>query len=776
MKHGSLVGPQVLFLTVMLAVQPANAQIPTPASVLGFTPGDDRKLVEWPVLVDYYQQLANASDRVQFRNLGNTTNGAPFVALVITSPENMSRLEEIRQMNLKLADPRTLTSDAERDRILAEGKTIVLITSSIHSTEVGGHLSPTIIAHRLATENTPETMGILDNTVVLLVPSLNPDGITIVSNWYNRTLGTSAEGSGPPELYHPYVGHDNNRDWYAFTQVETQMTIDSLHNGWRPHITHDIHQQGANGSRFFLPPFIDPIEPNVDPLLVNGYNTLGTYMAWELLGQGKKGIVVTATYDAWTPARAYMHHHGGVRVLSETASARLASPIEMPFEDLRQGRGFHAQESSWNFSAPWEGGTWRLSNIVDYQSSGAMALLKHAALNRQIWVRNFLTVNERATEGWDEWPYAIVIAEDQENDIGLNAMLEILHRGLVEVRRAETSFQAEGETYPAGTYVIVNRQPYASFAKALLERQEYPDLRLYPGGPPRPPYDVTAHTLPLLMGVDVAMVEDEFDVALSEPIGRTTPNYWYDGLSVENPGRVTPRIALYKNYNVSMDEGWTRWILDKWRIPYISLVDSVLRGGNLHQRFDAIIIPDQSPGQIIGGLGSNYPAPYAGGMGEQGRQALVDFVNQGGTLVTFNSASQFAIESFDLPVRNAVDGLDVGEFFAPGTLFRLELDKGNSLTDNVPNGTAGWFQRSPAWDLEPGSGLTAVARYPNNPDDVLLSGWVLGEERIAGKAAIVEANVGQGRVVLFGIRPQYRAQSIATYPLFFNALKTRPGT
>ncbi len=727
MKYGSLFGAQVLLLTAVFTVQPANAQIPTPASVLGFTPGDDRKLVEWPVLVDYYQQLANASDRVQFRNLGNTTNGAPFVALVITSPENMSRLEEIRQMNLKLADPRTLTSDAERDRILTEGKTIVLITSSIHSTEVGGHLSPTVIAHRLATENTPETMTILDNTVVLLVPSLNPDGITIVSNWYNRTLGTSAEGLGPPELYHPYVGHDNNRDWYAFTQVETQMTVDSLHNGWRPHITHDIHQQGANGSRFFLPPFIDPIEPNVDPLLVNGYNTLGTYMAWELLGQGKKGIVVTATYDAWTPARAYMHHHGGVRVLSETASARLASPIEMPFENLRQGRGFHAQESSWNFSAPWEGGTWRLSNIVDYQSSGAMALLKHAALNRQVWVRNFLTVNERATEGWDDWPYAIVIADDQENDIGLNAMLEILHRGLVEVRRAESSFQAE----------------------------------------------VTAHTLPLLMGVEVAMVEDEFDVTLSEPIGRAAPNYWYDGLSVENPGRVTPRIALYKNYNASMDEGWTRWILDKWRIPYISLVDSVLRGGNLHQRFDAIIIPDQSPRQIVEGLGANYPAPYRGGMGEQGRQALVDFVNQGGTLVTFNSASQFA---FDLPVRNVVDGLDVGEFFAPGTLFRLELDKDHPLTDNVPNGTAGWFQRSPAWDLEPGSGLTAVARYPNNPEDVLLSGWVLGEQRIAGKAAMVEANVGQGRVVLFGIRPQYRAQSIATYPLFFNALKARLGT
>ena len=776
MKRRSLFDAQIVLFAIFFVSQAASAQIPTPASVLGFTPGEDRKLVEWPILVDYYQQLANASDRIQYRNLGNTTNGAPFVALVITSPANMSRLEEIRQMNLKLADPRTITSDAERQRLLAEAKTIVLVSSSIHSTEVGGHLSPTIIAHRLATENTPEVRSILDNTVVLLVPSLNPDGVTIVSNWYNRTLGTSAEGSGPPELYHPYVGHDNNRDWYSFTQVETQMTVDSLHNWWRPHITHDIHQQGANGSRFFLPPFIDPIEPNVDPLLVNGYNTLGTFMAWELLGQGKTGIVVSATYDAFSPARAYMHHHGGVRVLSETASARLASPIEMPFDQLRPGRGFHAQESSWNFSAPWEGGTWRLSNIVDYQSNGALALLTHAAFNRQTWVRNFLSVNQRASDGWNEWPYAIVIPHEQENQIGLNTTLEILHRGLVEVQRAEAPFQAGGQTYPTGTYVIVTKQPYASFAKALLERQDYPDLRMYPGGPPRPPYDVTAHTLPLLMGFEVDMIEDEFSASLSEPIDRATPNYWYEGLSVENPDRVTPRIGLYLNYAASMDEGWTRWILDTWRIPYMSLVDSVIQAGNLHQRFDAIIIPDQSPGQIVRGQGPDYPAPYGGGMGERGRQALVDFVNQGGTMVTFNSASQFAIESFELPVRDVVDGMDSQEFFAPGTLFRMELDKGNPLTDNVPNGTAGWFQRSPAWEVEPGSGVTVVARYPDNADDLLLSGWVLGEQHLAGKAAMLEADVGQGRVVLFGIRPQYRAQSIATYPLFFNALKVRPGT
>ena len=192
---------------------PSAAQvIPSPEDVLGFVPGADRKLVEWPVLVDYYRALADASDRVQFRELGRTTLDAPFVALVITSAANMRRLEEIRSANLRLADPRLIASETEREELIETGKTIVLITSSIHSTEVGGHLSPTIIAHRLATESSPEIREILDNTVLLLVPSLNPDGVTIVSRWYNETLDTPAEGTGPPELYHHYVGHDNNRD------------------------------------------------------------------------------------------------------------------------------------------------------------------------------------------------------------------------------------------------------------------------------------------------------------------------------------------------------------------------------------------------------------------------------------------------------------------------------------------------------------------------------------------------------------------------------------
>ncbi|MGB2914556.1 MAG: M14 family zinc carboxypeptidase, partial [Pyrinomonadaceae bacterium] len=283
-----------LFLT-------AVAQIPAPKDVLGFTPGDDRKLASWAQIVDYFKKLDAASDRVKFEEIGKTTMGAPFVYATISSPENLKNLEKYKQINAQLADPRTIkkirlrngremASDLVAQMLAGQGKTIVLITCGVHSTEVGSYLSSMLIAQRLAGANDPETKKILDNTIILLVPSLNPDGVDIVKNWYDKTLGTKFEGTEPPELYHKYVGHDNNRDWYAFTQVETQLTVDKIHNVWHPQIVHDIHQQGAFGSRLFLPPYMQPVEPNVPKQIVEGYTELGNYMAESMRMIGYQGI------------------------------------------------------------------------------------------------------------------------------------------------------------------------------------------------------------------------------------------------------------------------------------------------------------------------------------------------------------------------------------------------------------------------------------------------------------------------------------------------------
>lgn len=755
--------PMVLGLAALMAAPGARAQeIPAPAFVLGFEPGTTGKLAEWPTLVRYYRALAAASDRVEFRDLGPTTNGNPFVALIISSAANITGLERIRSINAKLADPRTIESPEERERLLREGRTVVLVTSSIHSTEVGGHLTPAILAHRLATRSDSATLAVLDQTVLLLVPSLNPDGVTIVTRWYDRTLGTPAEGSSPPELYHPYVGHDNNRDWYIFTQAETRLTVDSLHNIWHPQIVHDIHQQGAYGSRLFLPPYLDPIEPNVDPLIVAGINALGTSMAWELASQGKRGIVVGATYDAWTPARAYQHYHGGVRILSETASARIASEIDVAPDQLRGRRGFQALTPSWNFPHPWPGGRWTLADIVDYQVSGAQALLGQAAAGRETWLRNFLTIGERAVKGWSGWPYAYVVPRDGQHGNGLAAMLDILRRGQVEVRAAERDFAIDGRPFAAGDYVITLRQPYAAFAKTLLERQQYPDLREYAGGPPKAPYDVTAHTLPLLMNVTVVEARDSLPVPLSDPLDlpRFAPRLT----------APTGRVGLYRSYQASMDEGWTRWVFDTWGVPYVSLVDSVVRAGDLRRRFDVIVMPSMSGAQIEQGLDSTYPAPFAGGLGTGGVAALRAFVEAGGTLLAFNESSRWAIDAFDLPLRDESEALDARAFYAPGSIFRMELDPSHPLASGNSTQTIAWFEEGPLFAVTDPSRVRVVARYPRRSADVLLSGWVLGPEHVAGRPALIEAPVGQGRVILFGFRPQYRGHSIATFPLLFNAL------
>src|SRR6266704_2760586 len=544
----------------------ATTAIPSPRSILGFEPGDDRKLVEWPVLLRYYEALAKASDRVDLRVLGKTTLGAPFVALVISSPQNLRRLDYYRGLNAKLADPRTLRSTPDAMDALRNGKTVVLITSSIHSTEVGGHLSPVLIAYRLETDTGATTRAILDNVILWLVPSLNPDGVTIVAKWYNRTLGTTAEGTSPPELYHHYAGHDNNRDWYAFTQVETQLTVDSLYNVWHPQIVHDIHQQGSKGSRFFLPPYLDPVEPNVDPLLVDGDNALGSAIAWELAGQGKTGISTNAIYDAWTPARAYQHYHGGVRILSEAASAALATPVDVPFDQLEsRARGFEPRERSWNFTHPWPGGRWSLRDIVNYQTDAAYALLQNAARYRDRWLSTFLAVGWHAVRGWKGWPYAYVIPRQHQDTVGLATLLGILHRGQVEIRTARHPVTIGSQRFPAGSYVVTLRQPYAAFAKTLLEPQHYPDLRLYAGGPPLPPYDVTANTLPLLMGVTALSARDSLRIGLSAPVEPPAAVPGYPGFA--GPSTDAPRVGLYRSYVNStdkgaIDEGWTRWVFD----------------------------------------------------------------------------------------------------------------------------------------------------------------------------------------------------------------------
>ena len=727
--------------------------------------------MDWDPIVHYFRVLGSTSDRVRIRDLGRTTNGAAFIAAFISSPTNLDRLNTLRENQRLLADPRLIRDSAMGEGLVRRAKVFVLVTSSIHSTEVGGFFSPLDIAYRLATDTSSETRAILANTVVILVPSLNPDGVTIVSRWYNQTLGSNAEGTSPPELYHHYAGHDNNRDWYAFTQAETRLVVDSLYGVWHPQVTLDIHQQGRYGSRIFVPPYLNPAEPNVDPVLLQGDNALGMAIAWRMTADGFTGVSVNSLYDAWTPARAFQHYHGAVRILTETASASLATSVTIPAESLEAGLGVDPRTASWNLVAPWPGGSWTLADIVRYQTASAMALLDHVARNREEWLRTSWQVLARAAHGWHGWPYAFVIPTAGQNEAALGTLLEILRHAQVEVRAALGSFTLGFERFFPGTYVIVLRQPYAAFARALLEREMYPDLRVYPGGPPQRPYDVTAHDLALLLGVRVLAAADSLPVALSAPVAVRPPLFRVPGLSGGGPGVV--RLGVYRSYAAAIDEGWTRWTLDTFGVPYESLTDSTVRAGNLASRYDAILLPSQNARALLDGLSARrYPARWAGGLGAAGVQALRDFVDAGGTLIALNESCNFAIGALDLPVSDALSDLQPSEFYAPGSILRLQLDTTQALAEGMPAQSIAWFESGPAFDVHDPTRVRIVGRFPAEAGDALLSGWLLGAGHLAGKAALVEVRRGRGRVILFGFRPQYRGQSLATYPLLFNAIRT----
>jgi hypothetical protein len=742
----------------------AKTSVPAPLEVLGFRPGDDRKLASWKQVVDYFGRLDAASDRVKFEELGKTTLGAPFVMATISTPENLARLDEFKEIQRGLADPRTLGPDADSKvrQLIARGKTIVLITCGIHSTEVGSYLSSMLIAHRLASSDEPEVKDILQNCIILLVPSLNPDGVDIVKNWYDKTLGTPYEGTEPPTLYHNYTGHDNNRDWYAFTQVETQMTVDKIHNLWHPQIVHDIHQQGAYGSRLFLPPYMQPVEPNVPRQLVEGYTELGDAMAADLRAHGFQGITTDSTYDAWTPGRAYSHHHGGVRILSETASARIASPINVKFDELRPGEGYDPRREAANFGPVWHGGEWRLRDITNYMTSAAFSLLRHAATHREEWLKRFYEIGKEAVRPRKAGEiFAYVIPPSKNRD----ALEDILVRGGVKFYSVK-QFMLDGTSYPDRTDIIPLAQPYGGFARALLEVQRYPDLR-DASGQPITPYDVTAHTLSLLMGIAVKEARAPFKYQEMLPFAHLASLPF-----------LAKGFALYKSQIPSIDEGWSRWVFDhQAAAEYSSVEDKEMRAGDLHARFGTIIIPDQSPRAILNGYrAGTMPPELTGGIGAEGLKSLRAFVLDGGTLVCLNRASDFAIEQFKLPLRDVTAGLDRTQFYAPGSILRIELDTSHPIAQGMARESIAWVENSPVFEVsdeKEAARVRVIARYPANVSP-LLSGWLLGGERIRGKAALVEVTLGKGRIYLFGFRPQYRGQSLATYPLFFNTFQPAP--
>ncbi len=816
-----------------------------PIEVFGHEMGTARKLIRWPELLGYFRDVAAASDRVLFDVLGDDTDGQPLVCLTISSPDNLAKLEEWRAIQRRLADQRGWEPD-EIDRLTAAGRAIVLVTCSIHGTEVGGTQMTPELVHRLATSDEPDVLRILDEVVLLLVPSLNPSGLEIVADWYERTLGTDHEGANPPGMYHRYAGHDNNRDWFMQVLVENRLVVQKVHNAWRPQIVFDLHQMGSYGPRYVVPPFIDPYDQNVDPILQGAVNDLGTSMALELTAAGKEGVATGIIFDAFSPSRAYQFYHGGVRILSEAASARIATTSTITPAQLVEARGFDPRVPLHNHPVPWPGGEWSLRMIVEYNLVSVWAVLDHAARFRGRWVRNFAAVQANSLQRDKPFAYLIPAPGSQRDPDTVADLVETLTLGSVEVRRLTEPAVAGGVEYPAGTLVVPIGQPFGGFAKTLLETQRYPDLRLYPGGPPRPPYDNTAHTLPLQLGVQAIEVVEPFEVVseiiedvrpvggvrggpgnagtfLVSPrtnaavrlvnaalaagatvgrvdgMGKAGPESGtfvlsgldatavdslarehhvsvatgMDNLAASSLPRITaPKVAIYQSWRgQATDSGWTELILGQYGFAPTIVRNRDIRQGGLRARFDVIVLPQESAKAIAeGNEPSLYPAEFAGGLGDLGAYHLRRFVDDGGTLVALDSASGYAISALYLPVRNVLESATQQEFSSPGSLVRLLLDPFHPIAWGMEREIAAMFVSSPAFEVRKSNGIRSEVVAQHAQSDQLLSGWMHGASQIAGRAALVEARFGRGRVILFGFRPQYRAQARGTYRLLFNSL------
>lgn len=796
------------------ASQPAV--IPSPKSVLGFTPGDDRTIAGWSQITDYFERLDRASDRVLVQTLGESTLKRPLIVAFISARENILALPKYKEIQQQLADPRKITTNVQRDRLLANGKVVVTISCSIHSTEIVASQMSMQLAYELATAQDADTRAILQNTILLLIPSPNPDGIDIVANWYRKTLGTPYEGREPPELYHHYAGHDDNRDWFMLNLKETQLITRLLWHEWFPQIVYDVHQQGSNGSRFFIPPFYDPPNPNISPLLLRQVGLIGHKVAADLQAAGFKGVLTNALYDTWWHGgfRTAPYFHNSIGILSEAASARLMTPGTVTAEQLARSstRGMrNATEVTTNFPDPWLAGDWRPRDIMAMEMISSRSILEMASKFRSEYLRNFYELGRTSIEATNKGePQAYVIPAGQARDESVAKLIGSLVDQGVEVfrldrelhvllatpvvrrtnpvaekigsyRRLASLTSSTMQEVPAGSYIIFLAQPQRTNVLALFEPQIYPN-RLTAQGEAERPYDVAGWTLPLQMNIDVPAVvaiketaserkltllkdanEVRADLALPLKKGDESP--------IKNPVKQPVRVGIYRGSMGNMDEGWTRYVFDTFNVPYTSVRDADMRNGSLNAKFDALILPSQAATQIVNGNApGTLPAEYTGGITEAGIKNLKEFVTNGGMLICFDNACDLAIKEFNLPLRNVLEGVRSSEFYCPGSVVALEVDNKNPIAATLPASLPAYFINSSAFAPTTDANVRVVARYAK--DNLLMSGWLLGEDKLRGQIALAEVGVGKGRIVLFGFRPQHRGQTWGTLPLIWNALST----
>ena len=518
--------PAIIASALIFSVAIASAAPPSPADAFGFQPGDDYKLASYEQMESYYRQLAAASSRVQLREIGASALGRTLYLLTISSEENLANLDKYRDISEQLARARVDTQTAEA--LANEGKAIVWIDGGLHATELAhGQMTP-LLAHRVATEESAEMQQIRENVIFLLMPVMNPDGLEIVRNWYESQLGTPFEQTNPPELYHHYVGHDNNRDFFMNNMPESKAVAQVVYNEWYPQIVYNQHQSSPGYARIVIPPYSDPVNPIIHPGVTTGLNEIGSAMGNRFALEKMPGAISDVGFSMWWNGgmRTVPYFHNMIGILTETGhdspSPRIYDPKVFPKTlALRANPGSvgivvdeevsGVPNARVMYPYPWRGGESHFSEPVNFMVTGSIAVLRAASDSRLKWLTNIHRMGQDAiAAGMSGTRYYVIPAEQPHHDEARN-LVKLLIEGGIEIDRANESFRAGGQRYDEGSFIIKSAQAFRPYLVDLLEKQTYPDTRLDPSGASKPPYDIAGWTLPMQMGVEVDFVSDEFD-------------------------------------------------------------------------------------------------------------------------------------------------------------------------------------------------------------------------------------------------------------------------
>jgi hypothetical protein len=857
-------------LFAFAVVLPAQRRVPPPASVFGFEPGADDKLATYDQVVAYFKQADAASGNVTLVEAGTSTQGRTYYFALVSSKKNLDNIDKYREIARTLAHPGKV-SDAEARRLARDGKAFVHIDGGLHSTEVAGPQHTPLLLHDLLTRlerKDRDIEAMLDSVVLMLWPTINPDGHQMVAEWQMQHAGAPDQHEPLPALYQEFVGHDNNRDGYMLNMIESRV-LEHTWRQWEPNIIYVHHQSAPFPTRIWLPPFAEPIAPHTPYLVSRQLNMIGMAIARKLEEEGKVGAThMGSGYDAWYPGYVdYAPAFKNIPAFWTETQGRGAAPIDTPPEQIAEAM----RRPQSLYSSPWLGGRWTLRDQVDYMKTASLATLEYAwRYKESLLYGRYLAGKAQIARGISEPPYAYIVPQSQRDPVAAVEMLRRLAFAGVRVHQLSSPVTLEGEAFAAGTWIVPADQEFAALAREVLDVQRYPDIRESPDGPPDQPYDAAGWTLPLSMGVRTVPAQSPlssdarrsmkivaqpagasarpspynrdkrgdvqpFDTAPgigfdSEPMAasilppagtiagagpalavnpaennafKAINRAWKAGASVRFEGgryviaglspaaqagivdalalhaeRVAdpaaaprqPRIGLFLA-PTSMDEGWTRWVLEQYEFQVTRVSGAEIQSGSLRDRLDVLLVTDEPQGVLpAGGRGNRGAGAPSNRQGEnEARAAAVDaFVRAGGTLVCFNRSTAFAIERLKLPVRNVTAGLNRRAFFAGTSLLNVIIDNSSRVMAGMPERAAVFFSGSPAFEPLDGFRGTVLARYPDT--DVLASGFLLGERVLAGKAAAVELPHGDGRVILLGFRPQWRGQPFGSFRMIFNSL------